>query len=360
MKEGPVTIGERFLVVAPQGLGDSLEATPAVAALKAHRPSAGIDVVVLRPGPRELFAGLTKLVDHVIYLPFWESGRRAFLLSLIAELRFARYDASFLMYPAARAEYQVLALALGAKRRYAHRYFEPSPRNLLGLNTTLVAVEAKHNVERNLDLLRAAGIPADPARGYEVPPAWRENSPRRLDVLAVHVGNIDHDGLDARRWPAVYFTDLIRRMRARGLRAYVLAGPSEREVSREVAAASGAEGLIELPLRDVARFMSTCAAVVANDSGIAHLAAGVGTPVLAIFGPTPTEFGPFGERAIRFRPSPCPPCFDPRLLNTDCALGIDYACLKRDAPVELVESALLQLLAGGAAPIPPNPQVPSR
>ena len=65
-KEGPPATGGRFLVVAPQGLGDSLEATPAVAALKAYRPSAKIDVVVLRPGPRELFEGLTELVDRVI------------------------------------------------------------------------------------------------------------------------------------------------------------------------------------------------------------------------------------------------------------------------------------------------------
>jgi ADP-heptose:LPS heptosyltransferase len=353
-------LGGRFLVVAPQGLGDSLEATPALAALKQERPASRIDVAVLRAGARELFSGMPRFVDRVIYLPFWESGKRAFVLELLRNLRAARYDASFLMYPAARAEYQVLALALGAKRRYAHRYFEPSLRNLLGLNSVLVPIADAHNVDRNMDLLRAAGFAPAPAVGYEVPDDWRDPAPRRSDVLAVHVGNIDHDGLDSRRWPAEYFIETIRRMRARGLRVYVLAGPSEREVSRAVAQASGAEGLVELPLRDVARFMSTCAGVLANDSGMAHLAAGVGTPVMAIFGPTPTHFGPFGERTLSFRPSACPPCFDPRLLNTNCALDIDYACLKRDATVDRVEAALVAHLARSAAPAPRALQSPSQ
>jgi heptosyltransferase-2 len=350
---------QRFLFVAPQGLGDALEATPAIAAVKAARPDVPIDVAVLRPGPRELFEGLPHLVDRVIYLPFWEAGRRAFVAALVRRARLGRYDASFLMYPAARFEYQVLPVALGARRRYAHRYFDPSLRNGLWLSTDLVAVRAGHNVERNLDLIRAAGFaPAAPV-SYEVPRAWRADEARNSDVLAVHVGNIAHDGLEARRWPAAYFTDLIVRMRARGMRAFILSGPSERELSRDVAAASNADGLVELPLADAARFLSTCTALVANDGGIAHLAAGVGTPVLAVFGPTPLDFAPFGRTAIGFRPSPCPPCFDPRLLNTHCALGIDYACLKRDASVDRVERALCDLLETQAASAPSALQAPS-
>lgn len=352
--------GGRFLLIAPQGLGDALEATPALAALKAERPDARIDVAVLRPGPRELFEGLTRLVERVVYLPFWESGKRAFALALLRNVRFARYDEAYLMYPAARAEYQVLALALGAKRRIAHRYFAPAPRNLLWLNTTLVPIAAAHNVERDLDLLRARGYaPAKPV-AYEVPDAWRDDSKKRADTIVVHVGNIAHDGLDARRWPATYFAELIVRLRARGWRVVVLSGPSEREVSREVARAGGAADVLELPLREAARYISTCAAVVANDNGIAHLAAGVGTPVLAIFGPTPIDFGPYGKNGVAFRPSACPPCFDPRLLNTECALGIDYACLKRDATVARVESALLKLVGEPATRVPSGPPAPSR
>ena len=66
----------RFLFIAPQGLGDALELTPAIAAVKAEVPRAAIDVAVMRPGPRELFEGLP-MVDRVIDLPFGkrEAGR---------------------------------------------------------------------------------------------------------------------------------------------------------------------------------------------------------------------------------------------------------------------------------------------
>ncbi len=300
--------------------------------------------MALRPGPVELFSGLAGLVDRVIYLPYWDRGAAAFVTKLMSEARCGRYRSSFLMYPAARSEYQVLGLLLGAKQRYAHRYFEPRLDNGLWLNTHLVPISNAHNVERNLDLLRAAGIGFERQDGYIVPEHWIDRSGRRGELIAAHVGSIAHDGLEYKRWPSERFIELIERLRRKGMRVKLISGPAERDLTEFVAAQSEADGIVEGSLSDVARFLSICGGVVANDSGIAHLAAGVRTPVLAIFGPTPTQCGPYGPKTLAFRPSTCPPCFDPRLLNTECALHIDTACLKRDATVDLVEDALLTLL----------------
>jgi ADP-heptose:LPS heptosyltransferase len=339
---------KRLLVVAPQGLGDSLEATPLVRALHAAEPEAAIDVAVMRPQARALFRGLDRLVARTIDLPYWERGSAAFAAAALANVRPFRYRAAFLAYPAARLEYQVLlALLAPGARRFAHRYFDPTWRNGLRLATDVVPVRAVHNVERNLDLLRAAGYAPAAPLAYEVPAAWRARGPRRLERVVVHAGTIVHDGLESRRWSPANFATLIERLRRR-YDVVLLSGPSEREVTREIAAAAGDVPCFEGTLDDVAVFLAESRVVVANDSGIAHLAAGVGTPVLAVVGPTPVEHGPFGPGALAFRPTSCPPCFDPRYLNTSCALDIDYACLKRDATVDAVEAALERLLLATA------------
>ena len=342
-----ITASGHCLLIAPQGLGDSLEATPMITALR--RGGASVDVAVLRPGPRELFEALPGVVDRVIYLPYWESGLTAFLTALLRTTRRARYEASFLAFPASRPEYQLLARAFGASIRVAHAYWRPTATNLLGLNTHLVPMATKHNILRNLDLLSAVGIEGYPTGGYVVPDGWRLGR-REAGLLAFHVGTVRHDGLDAKRWPAARFAELAQRMSGRGFSVHFIAGPDERMLTRNLARSVPGSSVFEGGLPDVARFLSSAAAAITNDSGIGHLAAAVGTPVLALHGPTPVEGGPYGANAFRLRPSPCAPCFDPRRRNTRCALGIDYACLKRDMTVDIVENHLSDLLGAQRGP----------
>jgi heptosyltransferase-2 len=350
----------RYLVIAPQGLGDSLEATPFLQALRAAKPDAVIHVAAMRPVARDLFEALPQLVDSVLYLPYWERGAAAFLASLLrCRVRARRYDAAFLMYPAARAEYHALARAFPARRRFAHRYWPSRARALQWLNSDLVPVAQKHNVLRNLDLLRAAGIAFDEPRGYVAPLSWVE--PRELRDnrrVALHVGTIAHSGLESRRWPLAYFVRAAQWLVENAYETVAIMGPAERAETRELQARVPGLRVFEGTLPETARFLSTCALVVTNDSGIGHLAAAVGTQIVALFGPTPLEHAPFGPNVTALRPSTCPPCFDVRLLNTECALGIDYACLKRDLQPEYVIGAIAERLQTGrtAAPRSEQPQ----
>lgn len=337
----------RYLVIAPQGLGDSLEATPFLAALKDAQPRSLVDVVVTRSGPKELFEGLPELVGDVMHLPYWDGGAVPFVRALLKERRRPPYDASFLMYPAAKREYQILMRAFPSRRRYAHRYFEPKLSNLLWLNSTLVDVlDHKHNVLQNLELLTAAGIGHAVPDRYTVPSHWiadaRERSGKRI---AIHVGTVTHHGLGARRWPLEGFQEIAGRAVAEGFDVTLIMGPAEREETLAIKSAVPQAGIVEGALSKIARFLSTCALVLSNDSGIAHLATGVGAPVIALFGPTaPWRHGPYGPNAVALRPSACPPCFDPRLLNTECALHIGHRCLREDMPVEIVIEAMNRVL----------------
>lgn len=335
-----------YVVVAPQGLGDSLEATAFLRALRDARPEARIDVAATRPAARELFGGLPKLVDGVIYLPYWEKGALAFARALLAQrfARPARYDAAFLMYPAARGEYHVLTRVLGARRRYAHRYWPSKYTRLQWLHTDLVDIERKHNVLRNLDLLRAAGIDYRVPDSYAVPQSWKATGVRNGLRIVLHVGTIAHHGLESRRWPIAYFVRLAEWLVSRGYDVVAVMGPAEERETRELQMLVPAVHVFHGDLAETARMISTARLAITNDSGIAHLAAAVGTENVALFGPTPLEHAPYGANVTALRPSACPPCFDVRRLNTECALGIDYACLKKDLQPDYVIASIADRL----------------
>lgn len=330
----------RYLIVAAQGLGDALESTPMLEALRTYDVDAEIDVAVTRNGPAQLFAGLRAYVNDVIYLPYWESGSVAFGQALLRERRGRSYDKSFLAFPAARPAYRVILGAFRSKQRFAHDWNFGLLDRVLGISP--VAVRKVHNVERNGDLLRAALLPDVELNGYLTPPAWKSPIERNKNRIAMHVGSVSHDGLAAKRWPLESFAELGARLRKSGYEVVMIAGPDELEETRECANRAGGLAIHRDDLPGTARFLSACAATVANDNGIAHLAAGVGTPVVAIFGPTPTEFGPFAANAISLRPSLCPPCFDVRHPVVTCVRNIDFACLKRDVTVERVFSEVVQ------------------
>ena len=335
---------QRFLVISAQGLGDSLEATPLLRALRAAHPHAEIDVAVTREGPRELFESLDGFVDDVHYLPFWERGIAAFARSLSSvRLRVPAYDASFLAYPSARGAYDLIALGFAAKRRFAHAQGRALLKPPL-FGTTLVPVRSAHNVERNRDLLRAAGIAAGQERGYLVPAAWIDGD-RRPRRIAMHVGTIAHAELANKRWPLERFTELARRLVETYEEVTLVAGPAEREESYRLASCVPRVRLFEGTLPQVARHLSTCAAVVANDSGIAHLAAGVGAPAVTLFGPTPLDFRPYSDTSVALRPSECPPCFDVRRPIVRCVRNIGFRCLNVDLTVDLVERTIQDVVA---------------
>jgi ADP-heptose:LPS heptosyltransferase len=336
--------GNRFLVVSPQGLGDSLEATSIVRALRRKFPKAHIAVATMDPGSRLLFESLDGYVDDVLYLPYWEHGMSGFLEALWATVRRKKYDASFLAYPSARNMYALLMALFPSHRRFAHRHRARSILAIPSLHSILVPVRSVHNVERNRDLLRAAGIEPDTERSYLIPPGWvADASERQANTVGIHVGSVGGSQLRQKRWPLEYFIELCKRLVVRHSVALIV-GPGELEESARVLEQVPMVRAVRGSLPDVARFLSTCTAVVANDSGIAHLAAGVGAPVLTLFGPTPTEFAPFPECAIALRPSGCPPCFDVRRPVITCARDIDYMCLKSDLSVDRVWSSLESLV----------------
>lgn len=130
----------------------------------------------------------------------------------------------------------------------------------------------------------------------------------------------------AKRWPAARWIELGRRLKQRGARTLIFGSFAEsrdcKEIERNIGttAVSLAGGI---DLRQSAALIAHCRAFVTNDTGVMHLAAAVGTRVVALFGSTsPTWTGPWGGRhAVLCDRQPCSPCY-----ARTCRYG-HYDCL---------------------------------
>lgn len=151
---------------------------------------------------------------------------------------------------------------------------------------------------------------------------------------------------DAKRWPAAHYAALARDALARDWQVWLFGSPKDAAMTRaivdSVAAPAGAP-LFDLAGRtqlvDAVDLLACADAVVSNDSGLMHVAAALGRPVLGIFGSTSDTFTPpLGERTATVGLAlPCRPCF-----ARECRYG-HYDCLRKLAPAQ-VSRALDDLL----------------
>jgi heptosyltransferase-2 len=130
----------------------------------------------------------------------------------------------------------------------------------------------------------------------------------------------------AKRWSAARFAELGRRWARRGLAVLVCGTAGEAALCAEVAAAIGSGGVSlagHTSLPEQAALCAGARAVACNDSGLAHLAAAVGAPTVALFGSTSSAWtAPLGPRVRVVQHAPvCSPCFRRR-----CVIG--YRCLE--------------------------------
>lgn len=113
--------------------------------------------------------------------------------------------------------------------------------------------------------------------------------------IALHPGS----GSPKKCWPGERFADLARALEAKGRQTVLIEGPADAPAFETFDARYGNGPAIRwrhAPLPGLAAALSLCERYVGNDSGITHLAAAVGVPTLALFGPTdPTVWGPRGR-----------------------------------------------------------------
>ena len=146
-----------------------------------------------------------------------------------------------------------------------------------------------------------------------------------------------------KRWPLAHWIALAERLRAAGYRPVVLGGPEDRGIAQQLAPqAESAAG--EFSLQETGALLARARALVSGDTGVMHMATGVGTPVVALFGPTVEAFGFFPYRArsiVLERDLECRPCS--AMGSATCPLG-HHRCLVDLAPADVV-AAVERLVA---------------
>ncbi|MEW6721362.1 MAG: lipopolysaccharide heptosyltransferase II [Thermodesulfobacteriota bacterium] len=310
----------KLLVLRYRFIGDTILTVPFLRNLRKAYPDARIDMVVA-PYSSDVLAGIPYVDEFLVYDPPTihadSTGRHRTLLSkarFVAELRRRRYDKAYVLKRSLSSA--ILAFLSGARERIG---FDTEGRGLL-LTKRVPYRRDRHEVLNFLEVLRADGVPvvddhleawiSEEESAFAEKFLARQGFDGRSRLVAIHPFTANRD----RSWHEDNFVAVANALQAgHGVRVLLFGGKGDTDL-----AAGIAERIRPAPisvvgasdLRGTMALLSKCSLLVCNDSGIMHLGAAIGVPLVALFGPqTPDLFGPWGKRCRvltkRFQCCPC-------------------------------------------------------
>ena len=322
----------RILVIAPSWVGDAVLTQPLFARLKARHPASQLDV--LAPAwTHALFSRMPE-VSEVITNPFahgeFAPGKR---YRLARELRRKAYDQAIVL-PNSWKSALVPWLA-GIPQRTG--YVGEARFGLVNDARRLDKQALPLMVERFAWLAE----PADRTLPRPLPPpklavdiSSRAAALERLKLSTTQPVAVLCHGAEygpAKRWPVEYFAELGRKLKAEGFTVWLAGSGNDSAAGDEIARLSD-NVCINLAgkttLAEAIDLMSCAALVISNDSGLMHIAAALGKPLVALFGSSSPAFTPpvADNAAIVRLELPCSPCFE-----RECPLG-HFKCMRELTP----------------------------
>lgn len=348
----------RILIVKPSSPGDIIHALPVLHALRRRYPDVHIAWLIVS-GFADLIA-LDPALNEVIAFDRTRFGRvgrswsvtRDFL-RFMGELRARRFDLVVDLQGLFRSGF--LARASGAAARvgfdnarelawifYSQRVGVPD------INT--------HAVDRNLRVARALGCDDAPA---DFSLALSDADRAKAAAIVAEAGAVGPNGYavlvpatrwETKCWPAERYGELAVGLReSAGLPSLLVGGRADIPAgARSAAASNGAafNACGRTSLRELAALVEGASIVVTADSTPMHLAAALGRPLVALFGPTnPERTGPYGRAADVLRVElACSPCYLRRLSDCphqqQCMQQLDVQRVLRAALDRLAEAKL--------------------
>jgi len=334
----------KILVVRLRSIGDTVLATPSLFALKRFLPDVEIDVLV-----EDWVAPVLANHPHVNRVVSLERGGFFARANVAKELRATGYDVVYNLHGGTTATF--LTRATGARHRvgfktyqYAqlHNHQAPSPLLLWGQQKT-------HSVEQQLALLGWTGVPVTdrPRTQLAVPAPAAEYVNQRLAEVGLEDRKIalihPAAAFDTKQWATQNFARVVEALAERGFASVAIAAPHENALIENLRSeAKVPMAALELMLPEVTALAARSQLFVGNDSGIAHIAAAVGTPSVVVFGSSNrAHWRPWnrGPAEVVFEEMPCQPChgyFCEKFAQPECILRV---------PVERVVAAIDRMLS---------------
>jgi len=335
----------KILVVAPNWIGDTLLAQPLLVRLRDRLPDVEIDALapswtapVLRRMPE---------INEVIEAPFGHgelklSARRRLGLAL----RSRGYSEAIVLPNSFKSA--LIPFFAGIPRRAG--FVGELRYGLLNVVHKLDAARLPLMAERYAQLAEKpgeqVGLPLPGVR-LRIDDANRVATLERLGLSREKPFAAFCPGAEygpAKRWPARHFAELARRLAAKGRAVWLFGSDNDKAIGEEVVRLSDGAAIDLCGKTDLAGaidLLSLAEVVVSNDSGLMHVAAGVGRPIVALYGSSSPEHTPPLSLRMRLVRTgiECSPCY-----ARECPLG-HFKCMNEMTPervlreIQAVETA---------------------
>ncbi len=328
----------KILIRATNWVGDAIMALPALRSVRVGFPQAEITILA-RPYVAFLYKD-QQVCDNLVYLDLKRD--------MVGEIRERKFDVALLLQNAFEAAWFAWRAAIPERIGYARD--GRSPFLTKAVPVPKPGEIPSHEQYYYLELLRRVGwlnsLPKESFIRLNVPQENRQRAEgfllsngARPGSLRIAIGSGASYG-SAKCWPPDRFAELANHLLARetqGKVDVILFGtPTEAAVSSAIAAGMRLPPIDltgKTAINDLPALLSQCHLFIGNDSGAMHVAASVGLPVVAVFGPTdPFGTAPVTPRCSIVQQKPyCSPCFLRRCPT-------DHRCMTRITP-EAVEAA---------------------
>ncbi len=304
----------KFLVIRLSSLGDVVLATPVVELLKKHHPDAEVDFLVKKEYS-ELLEGNGNISRIISFDSKGDHKGITGIFTIVRELKREGYTHLVDLHGNLRSRMITGLLSDSETLRYKKQVLQR--RMLLwGLKPRTI-----HTVKAYCSSLSSLDVKTDfiPLPSIRISQEEDDVARELLRTFGISDGLL-LTGLNpgakwaTKRWTEEGFVEVGKKVISElGSRVLLFGGPDEKGLCERIAESIG-EGAFSVAgktgLKEAAALIKRCNVFVSNDSGPMHIATAVGTPVVAIFGPTVQGFGfsPLGKSVVVEKELKCRPC----------------------------------------------------
>ena len=343
----------RVLVIRLRSIGDAVLSTPSLFALRRFLPNAQIDIL-LEDWVAPVLEG-SELVDNVISIGRGSMSR----VGTALQLRRNKYDIVFNLHGGTTSTF--LTRFTGSRHRVGYKNYQYSSlyTDLLSSSSDFWEEEKTHSAEQQLALLGFADVPVSdrPRSLLTVSPA----ADQEVDELLWAYG-IDDDrfalihpstAFSTKQWASENYARVSEYLAAAGIKRVAVASKSESETLDKIHESSRVPivSFDDLSLPQITALADRAEVFIGNDSGIAHIAAAVGTPTVVVFGSSNRDhWRPWTDapNEIVYETFDCQPCPGYR-----CEVYGEPKCIQ-SVSVEQVIAAVGRVLKKAESMTPPS------